>query len=114
MWPEIAAGLLLLLLLQSVVLIRVWRSLRKMHVERDILVSSSMSPQSEARFVRPQRLDKRSTKVEPPSPQPPYGVSYDLARKLAREGANIEQLTSRCGLAHDEAALLLQLHRRAS
>ncbi|MEO9079619.1 MAG: DUF2802 domain-containing protein [Rhodanobacter sp.] len=114
MWPELAIGLSLVLLLQSIALIGGWRCLRKLQLDMYTLVSNGSAPRVDTHLVRPGRIGKQPTKVELPSPQLPMGVSYELARKLAREGADIEQLTSRCGLAHDEAALLLQLHRRAS
>ena len=114
MWPEIAAGLLLLLLLQSLLLIGGWRSLRKLQLDLHVLVSSRIPPWADAQVARLERLDRRLDRVEQQSPQPQSGVSYALARRLAREGADIEQLTSRCGLSSDEASLLLQLHRRAN
>jgi hypothetical protein len=114
MWPEIAVGLLLMLMLQSLMLIGGWRSLRKLQLDLHTLVNSKVPRWADAQVARLERLDRRLARVEQQSPQPQSGVSYALARRLAREGADIEQLTSRCGLSRDEASLLLQLHRRAS
>ena len=96
------------------VLIGGWRSLRQLQHELHALLGSKVPAGADRRAARLERLDRRLTMVEQQSAQPQTGVSYELARKLAREGADIAQLTRRCGLSRDEAALLLQLHRRAS
>lgn len=37
---------------------------------------------------------------------------YELAQQLAREGSDIEQLMSRCGLSRHEAELVLRLYAK--
>ena len=41
----------------------------------------------------------------------PTAQVYDHAVKLARNGADVEELMTRCGLVRDEAELLLRMHR---
>lgn len=54
------------------------------------------------------RLERQVRLVEqkPDPTRPDYGV----ALQLAREGADLEQLASRCGLPRDEARLVMQMH----
>ncbi len=39
--------------------------------------------------------------------------SYELAQRLARQGTNIEQLVTTCGLSKHEAQLVMQLYSSA-
>ncbi len=54
------------------------------------------------------RVERQMQLFEQQSPLPRQ--SYELAQQLAREGADLDQLTSRCGLSRDEARLVLQMH----
>jgi hypothetical protein len=38
--------------------------------------------------------------------------NYELAQQLAREGSDLEQLMTRCGLSRNEAELVLRLHAK--
>ena len=38
--------------------------------------------------------------------------NYELAQHLAREGGDLEQLMTCCGLSHNEAELVLRLHAK--
>ena len=113
MWLEIVAGLLGLLgLLQFLLLFQLWRGMRQWQQRLDALahsaayactdVPTSMLVAALGRLV--QRLDQLDQQ------SPPSRHSYDLAQQLAREGADVEQLITRCGLSRDEARLVRQLH----
>jgi hypothetical protein len=54
------------------------------------------------------RLERQVGRLE--QQPPPTRQSYELAQQLARDGADVEQLVSRCGLSRDEARLVLQMH----
>lgn len=118
MWLEISIGLvLLLLLLQSTLLFRLWHRVRQLQLGLDALHKKAAAntphdytdvPTSMLVSVLG-RLERRLSEAEQRQ-QPASGVSYELARKLAREGADVEQLISRCGLSRDEAMLVHQLH----
>jgi hypothetical protein len=112
MWLELGIGVLLLLtLVQSVVLIRLWRQSQQLqrevaglshgmaHVSTDVPTSMLVTALG--------RLERRISLIEQP---PQARQSYELAQQLAREGADVDQLITRCGLSRDEARLVLQMH----
>jgi len=41
-----------------------------------------------------------------------YDIAYAQAIKLVRKGASVEELVDICGLARDEAELIMRMHRR--
>lgn len=112
MWPEISAGLALSMLLQSVLLLMLWRRLREVRQAVDTLARNMPHaytdvPTSMLVTVLG-RLERHLGHLDH-SPAP-SGQSYQLAQKMAREGADVEQLVARCGLSRDEARLIRQLH----
>jgi hypothetical protein len=58
------------------------------------------------------RLERQMRQLEQ-QPAPTH-QAYELAQQLAREGADLEQLVSRCGLSRDEARLVMQMHPAGS
>ena len=118
MWLEISIGLvLLMLLLQSVLLFQLRRRVHELQLGLGELGQNPGTntphdytdvPTSMLVTVLG-RLERRLSEAEQRQ-QPASGVSYELAQKLAREGADVEQLISRCGLSRDEAMLVHQLH----
>lgn len=61
------------------------------------------------------RVDALSGQVEAGSRQPPVQAGtaargYDLAVRLAKRGAPIEELVASCGITRHEAELLVRLH----
>ncbi|CAM5459566.1 DUF2802 domain-containing protein [Rhodanobacter lindaniclasticus] len=69
-------------------------------------VPTSMLVAALGRVERQLRLSQRQS--------PATRQSYELAQQLAREGADLDQLVSRCGLSSDEARLVLQMHPAGS
>lgn len=114
MWVEIAVGILLVLaLVQSALLLHGWRQLRQLQQRvalqgQDSAYACTDIPTSML-VMALGRLERQVARLEQ---QPPAQVrqSYELAQQLAREGADLEQLVSRCGLSRDEARLVLQMH----
>ena len=51
---------------------------------------------------------QQGTRAEPPSPSATR--SYDIALRLARNGASREELMSNCGMSRHEAELAVRLH----
>lgn len=118
MWLEIGIGLvLLMLLLQSALLFQLWRRVQQLQLGVHAINKNAGTntphdytdvPTSMLVTVLG-RLERRLSEAEQRQ-QPASGVSYELAQKLAREGADVDQLISRCGLSRDEAVLVHQLH----
>ncbi|MFC5580289.1 DUF2802 domain-containing protein [Rhodanobacter terrae] len=113
MWLETGMAVLLLLALaQSALLVHLWRQSRQLQQRIDALshgavrgftdVPTAMLVTALGRLERQVGLIERQ-------PQPER-QSYELAQRLAREGAGVEQLISQCGLSRDEAKLILQMH----
>ncbi|MGY3039501.1 hypothetical protein ACVWWQ_001088 [Rhodanobacter sp. TND4EL1] len=113
MWSDVAIGLLLLLALgQSAFLFHLWResvllrgrldraSAIPAHAITD--VPTSMLVTALGRVERQLRLMEQQA--------PPTRQAYELAQRMAREGADLDQLVSRCGLSRDEARLVMQMH----
>ncbi len=113
-WLEIGMlGLLLVVLVQSALLVLLWLQARRLQVTLSALGHSAVHactdvPNSMLVTAMGQ-LERRIAMLELPAaatPRPPY----ELARQLAREGADVAQLVERCGLSGDEAKLILQMH----
>ena len=117
MWLEAGVGILLLLAFaQSALLFHGGRRLREVqrqvaalshdaiHVCTDVPTSMLVTALG--------RLERQVGRLEQQPPQ--TRQSYELAQQLAREGADVEQLVSRCGLSRDEAKLVLQMHPASS
>ncbi|TAL97817.1 MAG: DUF2802 domain-containing protein [Rhodanobacter sp.] len=113
MWLEIAVAVLLVLgLAQSVLLFHLWRESLQLRQRIELLshgalhaftdVPTSMLVSALGRLERQLHLIEQRS--------PPARQSYELAQQLAREGADLEQLVSRCGLSRDEARLVMQMH----
>jgi hypothetical protein len=116
MWLEISIGLvLLMLLLQSALLLQLWRRVSQLQIGVSALSTHTGTPHDYTDVPTSMlvsvlgRLERRLSEAEQRQ-QPASGVSYELAQKLAREGADVDQLISRCGLSRDEAVLVHQLH----
>ncbi len=62
--------------------------------------------------LRPEPVATRPT--APPPPQPVHAPSgargYDMAIRMARSGASVEEIVSSCGTTRAEARLLRRLH----
>lgn len=63
------------------------------------------------------RLEQRLARMEQAQSDTPQATqgggsdrSYQLAQRLARQGASAEQITEACGISLQEAELLLRLH----
>lgn len=112
---EITVGILLLLvLLQSAVLLQLWRQSLRL---KQAVVNLTCSVRHAAQTDVPTsmivsalgRMEQRMALLG----QQPAAVSltpYELAQQLAREGADVDQMVARCGLSRDEARLIRQLH----
>ena len=113
MWLDIALTILLLAALgQAFLLFHLWRQSRQLRQRIDQLshgaghaftdVPTSMLVAALGRLERQVRLIEQKA--------PPTRQSYELAQQLAREGVELEELASRCGLSRDEARLVMQMH----
>lgn len=116
MWLELGLGILLgMSLLQSVLLIVLWRQSQRQQQRLAMLshsVTQGCTDVPTSMLVSALgRLEKHLKQI---GQQPvPTRKSYDLAQQLAREGADAAQLVARCGLSGDEARLILQMHASA-
>lgn len=113
MWLEIGVAVLLLLALaQSALLFHLWRESSRLRQRVELLshgASHAFTDVPTSMLVTALgRLEQQLRQIvqEPP----PTRQSYELAQQLAREGAGLEQLVSRCGLSRDEARLVMQMH----
>jgi hypothetical protein len=113
MWLEAGMAVLLLLALaQSALLIHLWRQSRQLQQRIDALSHGALRGLTDVPtsmlVTALGRLERQVSLIEQ---QPaPARQSYELAQRLAREGADVEQLISQCGLSRDEAKLVLQMH----
>ncbi len=106
----IAFGVLLLLaVLQTVVLLRLWRRTGQLQARLDALTQNAAGANVPAAALAA-TLDRLERQLNTAQQTPPPGRSWELAQQLAREGADAEQLVTRCGLSRDEANLLLKMH----
>jgi hypothetical protein len=113
MWVEAGVAILVLLALaQSVVLLFLWRQSRRLQQRIEALSHSALHAYTDVPtsmlVAALGRLERQMGQIE--QQPPPTRQSYELAQQLAREGADVEQLVSRCGLSRDEAKLVLQMH----
>ena len=111
MWLE--AGVIALLLLavgQTVLLLRLWQQSCRLQQRVDALWQNAAGAGTDVPtsmlVTALGRLERRLGQVERP---PPPGRSWELAKQLAREGADVEQLVACCGLSRDEAKLILAM-----
>ncbi|MEO8779964.1 MAG: DUF2802 domain-containing protein [Rhodanobacter sp.] len=113
MWLEIGVTILLALgLAQLAMLFRLWRQSMQLRQRVEGLahgaahaftdVPTSMLVTALGRLERQVRLVEQK-------PDPTH-QDYGLAQQLARAGADLELLVSRCGLSRDEARLVMQMH----
>ncbi|MGP1667147.1 MAG: DUF2802 domain-containing protein [Rhodanobacter sp.] len=56
------------------------------------------------------RMERRIGLIEQQPSSGPQLTAYELAQQLARDGADVEQMVSRCGISRDEARLIRQMH----
>lgn len=111
MWLEL--GVLALLLLatgQTLLLLHLWRQSRRLHQRVDALwqnaAGTSTDVPTSMLVTALGRLERQLGQVERPASP---GRSWELAKQLAREGADVEQLVACCGLSRDEATLILAM-----
>lgn len=117
MWLEIGMAILLVLALaQSVALFGMWRQSQRLQQRVEQLAQDATHGFTDvptsmlvAALGRVERQIRHAEQQPPPTRQ-----SYELAQQLAREGADLDQLVSRCGLSRDEARLVLQMHPAGS
>lgn len=114
------AGLLALLLLaagQTVLLVMLWRQSRHLqrqsrHLQQrvDALWQNTAHAGTDVpTSMLVAALGRVERKLDQEDRSAPAGHSWELAKQLAREGADVEQLIARCGLSRDEAQLLLAM-----
>ena len=113
MWLEAGMAVLLLLALaQSALLLHLWRQSRQLQQRIGALSHGAVHAYTDVPtsmlVTALGRLERQVGLIEQ-QPAPPR-QSYELAQQLAREGADVEQLVTRCGLSRDEAKLVLQMH----
>ncbi|MEO5812630.1 MAG: DUF2802 domain-containing protein [Rhodanobacter sp.] len=110
-WLEIGAGVVALL--QSVLLALLWMQARHLRAALHALghnaVHGCTDVPTSMLVTALGRLEHRLGMLELPASKVPR-PSYDLARQLAREGADVGQLVDRCDLSPDEASLIVQMH----
>jgi len=111
MWLEL--GVLTLLLLatgQTLLLLRLWRQSGRLHQRVDALwqnaAGTSTDVPTSMLVTALGRLERQLGQVERRTSP---GRSWELAKQLAREGADVEQLVACCGLSRDEATLILAM-----
>lgn len=72
----------------------------------------------EARTQKQAEAPRRSVEIRPTQMAMPVAGqhvvahNYELAQQLAREGGDLEQVMTRCGLSRSEAELVLRLHAK--
>ncbi|MBN8713211.1 MAG: DUF2802 domain-containing protein [Xanthomonadales bacterium] len=118
MWLEICVAVLVLVVLfQALVLAMLWRQARQLRVALALIGRSATHITTDVPtsmlVAALGRLEHRLGLLELPASSPAQS-SYALAQKLARQGADVEQLVVRCGLSPDEARLVVQMHSGAA
>lgn len=117
MWLDVGVAILLVLaLLQSALLFHLWRQSAQLRQRVQMLshgAAHAFTDVPTSMLVTALgRLERQMRQIEQ---QPaPTRQAYELAQQLAREGADLEQLVSRCGLSRDEARLVMQMHPAGS
>ncbi|GAB3789640.1 DUF2802 domain-containing protein [Dyella agri] len=108
-------ALLVLAVGQTILLLRLWRQSGRLQRRVDALWQNAAGAGTDVPtsmlVTALGRLERQLGQVERPA-QP--GRSWDLAKRLAREGADIEQLVACCGLSRDEAKLILAMRAPAA
>ncbi|MEW9625493.1 DUF2802 domain-containing protein [Rhodanobacter geophilus] len=109
MWLELGViALLLLAAGQTILLLRLWRQSVRLRQRVDALWRNAAGAATDVPtsmlVTALGRLERQLRQVERPASP---GRSWELARRLAHEGADIEQLMACCGLSRDEAKLIL-------
>ena len=111
MWLEL--GMLALLLVavgQSVLLVLMWRQSRRLQRRVDALwqngAGTSTDVPTSMLVTALGRVERKLGQVERPLLP---DRSWELAKQLAREGADAEQLVACCGLSSDEAKLIVAM-----
>lgn len=113
MWLDIGVAVLLLLaLVQSALLFHLWRQSADLKQRVQVLSHGALHAFTDVPtsmlVTALGRLERQMREIEQ---QPaPARQAYELAQQLAREGADLDQLVSRCGLSRDEARLVMQMH----
>jgi hypothetical protein len=57
-------------------------------------------------------VEIRAIQMTASANQPSATSNYELAQLMARDGVDLEQLMTRCGLSRNEAELILRLHTK--
>ncbi|MET0329795.1 MAG: DUF2802 domain-containing protein [Dyella sp.] len=141
MWLEFGViALLLLVLLQTLWLVLLWRQGRRLRADLigqanagggvpALLVMSALNKMDhrlDQLELSVLRVEDQAVEVAAAAKQAPPRVvpmpvvhtpvahhpthNYELAQQLAREGAELAQLVERCGLSRNEAELVLRLY----
>jgi len=124
MLPEIAVIVLVLLaLVQCVLLVLAWRHVRQLQQQADVLrhdlaaLSRQVSNVGHTDIPTSMlvtalgRMERRIALFEQQQAAPSHNLTaYELAQQLARDGASVDQLVTRCGLTQAEAVLIRQMH----
>ncbi|MBD8871434.1 DUF2802 domain-containing protein [Rhodanobacter sp. DHB23] len=111
MWLELGVPALLLLATgQTILLVKLWRQSRSLQQRVDALwqnaAGASTDVPTSMLVTVLGRVERKLGQVERPVlPE----RSWELAKQLAREGADVEQLVACCGLSRDEAQLILAM-----
>ncbi|MEO6800626.1 MAG: DUF2802 domain-containing protein [Rhodanobacter sp.] len=114
MWLDIGVAVLLLLaLVQLALLVHLWRQSTQLKQRIQVLSHGALHACTDVPtsmlVTALGRLERQMRQLEQQQP-PQVRQSYELAQQLARDGADLEQLVSRCGLSRDEARLVMQMH----
>lgn len=132
MWLEVAVAALAVLQIGTLALLwrqgrRIERMLAGRHNESgsvpELLLINALNKIDHRLGVleaRTQQVDvpRRSVEIRatqmamPTTGQHVVAHNYELAQQLAREGSDLEQLMTRCGLSRNEAELVLRLHAK--
>jgi hypothetical protein len=129
LWLLRAAGIVAALLVLTLAL-RHWRLSNERDAQRVfeqldllrselLLIQENMERQSQtaaSSAQAPAAMRTSQTQMEPRNNQPlpamPAPRGYEVAVRLARSGATVDELISSCGLSRHEAQLVLRLHGR--
>jgi len=57
-------------------------------------------------------VEIRAVQMTASANQPSAASNYELAQLMARDGSDLDQLMTRCGLSRNEAELMLRLHAK--
>ncbi|HKR77035.1 MAG TPA: DUF2802 domain-containing protein [Rhodanobacter sp.] len=115
MWLEFGVFALLVLATgQTFLLLHLWRQSGRLRQRVDALWQSAAGASTDVPtsmlVTALGRLERQLGQVERPAAP---GRSWELAKQLAREGADAEQLVACCGLSRDEATLILAMRAPA-